>query len=489
MSLSTAENANNAHYFLFQNENHPNNLRDDSGPQNKDSSSFIRGPKNDTDLSFVDFPFKHQLPHCSDCHSVSIATAAEKQSVYSLDPRAVVPLPVQDSDTGSESHCEDLCPEGEVKEENSYINRFPAATDRNDSHCDPFGSNNDWFPNFQRAEIKTRGDAPQQHEHENKDTAMDNVGGCTFQEHENISATEISEPHLTFTMPMDYNMSDPMCSISGQSYRGHLRYHCLPQEDTHLSNSDPNQKHSHPNHLDHSDQSGDDEEVGAFASQHFATSDQVLLLDISAKPAELLVSYRHKPKKEYIGNGLQDNDKELGNKSTSSRVDKRKIRARKKFGTADNPWVGEANVEDGKSWKEQSRPGDEDKHRAGLAEDENQMATLTACSSLNVPDSVQADVPSTLSVCIPSTLSVSMPTNMAAHLSTPVQHPFQCSLCDRSFSQRGSLNRHVRSHLGVRPFPCPRCPMTFSRQYRVTEHMRVHQRLGSDFQKPPASSV
>ncbi|XP_077376035.1 zinc finger and BTB domain-containing protein 34-like [Festucalex cinctus] len=70
----------------------------------------------------------------------------------------------------------------------------------------------------------------------------------------------------------------------------------------------------------------------------------------------------------------------------------------------------------------------------------------------------------------------------------PVRHPFQCSLCTRSFSQRGTLNRHMRSHLGVRPFPCPRCPMTFSRQYRVTEHMRIHQRC-SDFAKPPASLI
>ncbi|XP_030582143.1 hypermethylated in cancer 2 protein-like [Archocentrus centrarchus] len=104
-----------------------------------------------------------------------------------------------------------------------------------------------------------------------------------------------------------------------------------------------------------------------------------------------------------------------------------------------------------------------------------------------VSNSVQAS----MSVCMPSALSSSMPTDRSAHLSTPVHHPFQCSLCDRSFSQRGSLNRHVRSHLGVRPFPCPRCPMTFSRQYRVTEHMRVHQRCapGNDFQKPPASST
>ncbi|KAG7271498.1 hypothetical protein CRUP_005119 [Coryphaenoides rupestris] len=65
---------------------------------------------------------------------------------------------------------------------------------------------------------------------------------------------------------------------------------------------------------------------------------------------------------------------------------------------------------------------------------------------------------------------------VAPGVSPEAQQLYQCSLCERPFSQRGSLNRHVRSHLGVRPYLCPRCPMTFSRQYRVTEHMRVHER-------------
>lgn len=59
---------------------------------------------------------------------------------------------------------------------------------------------------------------------------------------------------------------------------------------------------------------------------------------------------------------------------------------------------------------------------------------------------------------------------------------FQCSVpeCEKAFSKRGSLNRHMRSHLGIRPYSCPLCTMTFSRQYRVTEHMRVHQRSCDD---------
>uniref|UniRef100_A0A3Q1EK05 C2H2-type domain-containing protein n=1 Tax=Acanthochromis polyacanthus TaxID=80966 RepID=A0A3Q1EK05_9TELE len=130
-------------------------------------------------------------------------------------------------------------------------------------------------------------------------------------------------------------------------------------------------------------------------------------------------------------------------------------------------WDGQANTDKRKSaGKDQSRPGAEVIQKTGIVI-ENQINTWTPCSAPTVSNSVQASMPSTSSVGIPATLSASVPSNISAHLSSPAHQPFQCSLCDRSFSQRGSLNRHVRSHLGVRPFPCPHCPMTFSRLFLI----------------------
>lgn len=52
--------------------------------------------------------------------------------------------------------------------------------------------------------------------------------------------------------------------------------------------------------------------------------------------------------------------------------------------------------------------------------------------------------------------------------------PFPCNICGKMFTQRGTMTRHMRSHLGLKPFACEECGMRFTRQYRLTEHMRVH---------------
>ncbi|XP_042364121.1 uncharacterized protein LOC121958972 [Plectropomus leopardus] len=482
LSHHTDHDDRHAYYDSFQNKNHTNHFRDKSVPQNIDCSNLTRRLKYKTNLTFDDFPSKHRR----------MATTAEA-------PEALVPLPAKEPEPGSDPQCEDLCSKGEVKEEINN-SRSLAETDKQDSHY-----------NLHTAETSTKAASYSHHESDNRDTGITDKShvsttpeSCLESVTSDLSSfechtspeksAEISEPHLTFTMPVDYNMSHPTYGFVGPSYHGHLQYHCLPQSETHLSHEYSSHKPSHPSNPDHSDQSSDEEEgVGTFASpgynplrQHFAsgTTDQVLLLDISAKPAELLVADAFGKKHTF---GYRNNDRDQRNGATSI------------AGVDTNYLFGEINVEERKSvGKDPSRPGAEVIHKAGvvermsnLKEGENQTPGLTACSPPTVLESLQASVSSTLSVCIPSALSSSMPTNISAHLSNPVHHPFQCSLCDRSFSQRGSLNRHVRSHLGVRPFPCPRCPMTFSRQYRVTEHMRVHQRyvFKSDFQKPHASST
>ncbi|TKS84878.1 Hypermethylated in cancer 2 protein [Collichthys lucidus] len=52
--------------------------------------------------------------------------------------------------------------------------------------------------------------------------------------------------------------------------------------------------------------------------------------------------------------------------------------------------------------------------------------------------------------------------------------PFSCNICGQLFTQRGTMTRHMRSHLGLKPFACEVCGMRFTRQYRKMEHMRVH---------------
>uniref|UniRef100_A0A3Q3F306 HIC ZBTB transcriptional repressor 2 n=1 Tax=Labrus bergylta TaxID=56723 RepID=A0A3Q3F306_9LABR len=54
--------------------------------------------------------------------------------------------------------------------------------------------------------------------------------------------------------------------------------------------------------------------------------------------------------------------------------------------------------------------------------------------------------------------------------------PFSCDICGKLFTQRGTMTRHMRSHLGLKPFACDECGMRFTRQYRKMEHMRIHSR-------------
>lgn len=424
------------------------NTRVDSVLQNRNYSKFNR-EKHTTDYSDY-LPSKHQPVDCSDSQDTSLMTKKEP-SVLSKEPRTVGPLPVEESFTENDPQFEDLCPKGEETEEHSYYCR--SADDVAFSQHGKDSDKRDTVLTSKRlcADVC------------HTSSVQNAAGRRTSLDFEQISDTKIAEPHSTFTKTTDSSLSDPAYSVEGLSYCGHLDYHCLSQ-------TDPGQPvHFSP---DSSDWSSDEEEAGLVSGSWPAN--QVLLLDSSTKPAELLVPYIHRCEEE--GKGVA-----FGQKHTNVTA----------IGDDDGELQDEAVL--GADGKDRSRPRAEVLQKVGSWEVEeissctvakNQNVPLTVCTSLTVPAYVPASMP--------STLSPSMPTNVSDHLPTPGRpHHFQCSLCHRSFSQRGSLNRHTRSHLGVRPFPCPRCPMTFSRQYRVTEHMRVHERcaLGDNYVKPPTSLI
>ncbi|KAL8566493.1 hypothetical protein ACOMHN_012312 [Nucella lapillus] len=54
--------------------------------------------------------------------------------------------------------------------------------------------------------------------------------------------------------------------------------------------------------------------------------------------------------------------------------------------------------------------------------------------------------------------------------------PYQCNVCFKYFTQAVSLRRHEIIHTGLRPFECEICKKTFADKSTLAKHMRVHRR-------------
>ena len=50
--------------------------------------------------------------------------------------------------------------------------------------------------------------------------------------------------------------------------------------------------------------------------------------------------------------------------------------------------------------------------------------------------------------------------------------PFKCDLCEKTFTQRTSLVKHIRIHTGLKPYECDICGKTFSQNSHVAQHKK-----------------
>lgn len=49
-----------------------------------------------------------------------------------------------------------------------------------------------------------------------------------------------------------------------------------------------------------------------------------------------------------------------------------------------------------------------------------------------------------------------------------------CIYCCKSFNQKGSLDRHMRLHMGITPFVCKFCGKKYTRKDQLEYHIRGH---------------
>ncbi|CAL4229027.1 unnamed protein product, partial [Meganyctiphanes norvegica] len=55
-----------------------------------------------------------------------------------------------------------------------------------------------------------------------------------------------------------------------------------------------------------------------------------------------------------------------------------------------------------------------------------------------------------------------------------LEKPFKCMKCEKSFTQKPNLQRHMSTHRGEKDFVCPVCQKSFTQKSNLQRHMRVH---------------
>ncbi|CAL4105601.1 unnamed protein product, partial [Meganyctiphanes norvegica] len=66
-------------------------------------------------------------------------------------------------------------------------------------------------------------------------------------------------------------------------------------------------------------------------------------------------------------------------------------------------------------------------------------------------------------------------TNLVRHLRTHTgEKTYKCNYCDKDFSYNSDLELHLRTHTGEKPYQCSQCDKAFSQNITLVSHMRTH---------------